>query len=232
MWVLDESCEGLIRDSWYQSDVLGDQDRVWDFSWVGRQIKKVGGQIQELQQRCVTEKLISPPIEAHREEKVERLIDPRTRSWTVDRLDRLFVEEDVESILSIPSSASESEDVFIWYYSKNGLFTGGMATYMDSASSAERHSICVESASLGFAQSPLDIGNSGARNSEGVGDGCVQAVGWDGGRQVSHLLLGIVMKSKQDSGSGNWDVAFVGGFECGQGAECVYAGKIQCSGAE
>lgn len=54
---------------------------------------------------------------------MDTLIDPVTRRWNEELVDRLFVVEDVEMIKKIPLSRSVAKDTLYWPYSSSGHYT-------------------------------------------------------------------------------------------------------------
>ena len=51
------------------------------------------------------------------------LINRATKEWNKDKLDRWFLPEDREAILSIPLSSSNTQDRLIWTGNRSGKFT-------------------------------------------------------------------------------------------------------------
>ena len=61
---------------------------------------------------------------------VSTLIDHDTKRWRRDRLERIFLPFEVETILNIPINYHAQEDQFIWVGNKNGTFTVKSAYYV------------------------------------------------------------------------------------------------------
>ncbi|KAL0331598.1 UNVERIFIED_CONTAM: hypothetical protein Sangu_1705300 [Sesamum angustifolium] len=54
---------------------------------------------------------------------VADLIDPESRDWNVSLIQEVFWPQDSEVILSIPISVAGDEDLLIWHYSRNSIFS-------------------------------------------------------------------------------------------------------------
>ena len=61
---------------------------------------------------------------------VSALIDQDTMSWRRDRLERIFLPFEVETILNVPISYHAQEDQLIWVGNKSGVFTVKSAYYV------------------------------------------------------------------------------------------------------
>ncbi|KAL0412615.1 UNVERIFIED_CONTAM: putative mitochondrial protein [Sesamum radiatum] len=54
---------------------------------------------------------------------VSELMDPVVGEWDAQRVREIFWPEDSELILSLPLSRTGEEDVWVWHYTKNGMFS-------------------------------------------------------------------------------------------------------------
>ena len=61
---------------------------------------------------------------------VSALIDQDMMSWRRDRLERIFLPFEVETILNIPISYHVQDDQLIWVGNKSGVFTVKSAYYI------------------------------------------------------------------------------------------------------
>jgi hypothetical protein len=77
-----------------------------------------------------TYRIQSLPVLLNADSMVSELIDVDTRWWKIELLESLFSREEVQSILSLPVSFTNREDVCIWRGSKNGIFTVRSAYYI------------------------------------------------------------------------------------------------------
>ncbi|KAL0430830.1 UNVERIFIED_CONTAM: putative mitochondrial protein [Sesamum radiatum] len=62
--------------------------------------------------------------------KVETLIDKDLHCWKEDLIDRTFVPDDASLIKALPLARSGVQDVLVWHYAKNGLFSVRSAYYV------------------------------------------------------------------------------------------------------
>jgi hypothetical protein len=58
----------------------------------------------------------------HEFELVSELIDPLSKSWDLEKVNQIFCQQDVESILKIPI-AENAEDLIAWHYDNRGVFS-------------------------------------------------------------------------------------------------------------
>jgi len=77
-----------------------------------------------------TYKVISPQKDFGDFPMVSALIDHDTKGWRRDKLERIFLPFEVETILNIPISYHAQEDQLIWVGNKNGTFTVKSAYYV------------------------------------------------------------------------------------------------------
>ncbi|KAL6225497.1 hypothetical protein ACLB2K_004347 [Fragaria x ananassa] len=85
----------------------GDQIDIWNHKWIPDSFP-----------RCPSS---PPPRDAPK--LVAELIDPITRTWNIQKLERCFSSADVDLILSIPLSRRPIADKLIWHFHKKGIFT-------------------------------------------------------------------------------------------------------------
>ena len=67
--------------------------------------------------------MISPPNNTFELSGVSDLIDPLKCEWHTDLVRQVFLEPDVQSILSIPLSSCLPQDRLVWAYTPKGKFT-------------------------------------------------------------------------------------------------------------
>ena len=77
-----------------------------------------------------TYKVISPRKDFGDFPMVSALIDQDMMSWRRDRLERIFLPFEVETILNVPISYHAQEDQLIWVGNKSGVFTVKSAYYV------------------------------------------------------------------------------------------------------
>ena len=108
------------------------QVQIWKDRWVPRPS---------------TNMIQSPPCLLDPDAKVDELIDHDTHWWNQTLLQRIFLKEDVDLILSIPVSTSMQEDVCIWGGTPNGLFSVRSAYYLHKA--MEKRGMAGSSSNMG-----------------------------------------------------------------------------------
>ncbi|KAL0409007.1 UNVERIFIED_CONTAM: hypothetical protein Sradi_1835100 [Sesamum radiatum] len=62
--------------------------------------------------------------------KVETLIDKDLHCWKEDLIDKTFVPDDASLIKALPLARHGVQDVLVWHYAKNGLFSVRSAYYV------------------------------------------------------------------------------------------------------
>ena len=67
--------------------------------------------------------MISPPNNTFELSGVSDLIDPLKCEWHTDLVRQVFLQPDVQSILSIPLSSCLPQDRLVWAYTPKGKFT-------------------------------------------------------------------------------------------------------------
>ena len=67
--------------------------------------------------------IYSPPTQEYADAKVCNLIDKNIGGWDLNIMARLFQDEEVKAIISIPLSRTDQEDKLIWEGTTNGLFS-------------------------------------------------------------------------------------------------------------
>ena len=67
--------------------------------------------------------MISPPNNIFELSRVTDLIDPLKCEWQTDLVRQVFLQPDVQSILSIPLSSCLPRDRLVWAYTPKGKFT-------------------------------------------------------------------------------------------------------------
>ncbi|KAL0443984.1 UNVERIFIED_CONTAM: hypothetical protein Slati_2121100 [Sesamum latifolium] len=82
--------------------------RIWDDPWIPRP------------RSC---KPITPPPMSPEILKVADLIDPINRDCNVTKVEDLFLSIDRDIILNIPVSQSGGDNLIVWHYSTNGIFS-------------------------------------------------------------------------------------------------------------
>ncbi|KAL6143754.1 hypothetical protein ACLB2K_054449 [Fragaria x ananassa] len=92
----------------------GDQIDIWNHKWIPDSFP-----------RCPSS---PPPRDAPK--LVAELIDPITRTWDIQKLERCFSSADVDLILSIPLSRRPIADKLIWHFHKKGIFTTKSAYFV------------------------------------------------------------------------------------------------------
>ncbi|KAL6136612.1 hypothetical protein ACLB2K_061907 [Fragaria x ananassa] len=92
----------------------GDQIDIWNHKWISDSFP-----------RCPSS---PPPRDAPK--LVAELIDPITRTWDIQKLERCFSSADVDLILSIPLSRRPIADKLIWHFHKKGIFTTKSAYFV------------------------------------------------------------------------------------------------------
>ncbi|XP_012847426.1 PREDICTED: uncharacterized protein LOC105967373 [Erythranthe guttata] len=93
----------------------GDKVQIWGDRWLPR---------------GSTFKPFTPRGQWPSDMKVSSLIDSVTGQWDPHILSQIFVEEDINCILSIPLGSSINEDKLMWHYNRNGLFSVRSAYYI------------------------------------------------------------------------------------------------------
>ena len=93
----------------------GKKIHIWDDKWLPAP---------------TTYKVISPRKDFGDFPMVSVLIDQDTMSWRRDRLERIFLPFEVETILNIPISYHVQEDQLIWVGNKSAVFTMKSAYYV------------------------------------------------------------------------------------------------------
>ena len=88
---------------------------IWDDKWLPT---------------STTYKVISPRKDFGDFPMVSALIDQDTKRWRGDRLERIFLPFEVETILNIPISYHVQDDQLIWVGNKSGVFTVKSAYYI------------------------------------------------------------------------------------------------------
>ncbi|XP_042984755.1 uncharacterized mitochondrial protein AtMg00310-like [Carya illinoinensis] len=73
----------------------------------------------------------SPVMRLHKEARVEELIVKEGKIWNENLIRGIFVESEVEQILSIPLSKMGSEDKMVWGPSNKGIFSVRSAYFME-----------------------------------------------------------------------------------------------------
>ena len=86
-----------------------------------------------------TFRVISPRILLLLDQITDILIDANRGTWTVDLVRELFINFEVETILSIPLSIRMPKDKMVWAGTPNGQFTMKSAYWLAQAMSRADH---------------------------------------------------------------------------------------------
>lgn len=104
---IQSSCD-LVKEGLLWRVGNGNTIRIWQDKWLPSP---------------TTYKVVSPPRVLNPNATVSSLIDGVTKWWKIELLEQLFSREEIQSIQSLPISATDQEDGLFWRGTANGAFS-------------------------------------------------------------------------------------------------------------
>ncbi|XP_041027032.1 uncharacterized protein LOC121267250 [Juglans microcarpa x Juglans regia] len=115
IWRIMLKARNLIDAGSFWRIGSGDKVRIWGDKWLPKTIPSV---------------VKSPISQLDGNAKVQELLKPGEKRWSMELVEHIFCKEDVDIIAQIPISSSTSPDQLIWKGTSSGFFTVKSAYHM------------------------------------------------------------------------------------------------------